>query len=133
VVVTRKKLLILDDNASFAESLCDVLAQQGFDVRWSAQPSQARILVTALPVNVLLVDVNLVTASGIDVAQQFYREHLVESVVFLTGSVEMNESDIPEPLKSKSIVLHKPVDKDMLLEAIARLSPRVSESSTSTI
>src|SRR5258708_2291843 len=75
LILIRKKLLILDDNASFAESLCDVLIQQGFDVRWSAQTSQARTLARATRADVLLVDVNLGSTSGTEVAQQFYREN----------------------------------------------------------
>jgi two-component system, OmpR family, response regulator RstA len=127
--LTRKKLLILDDNASFAESLCDVLSQQGFDVRWAAQASDAHALATASGADVLLVDVNLGAASGIEVAQQFYRENLVRGVVFMTGSIDMNQNDIPELLKKRSVVLHKPVDKETLLNAIASLSPKASGSS----
>lgn len=129
LTLPRKKLLILDDNASFAESLCDVLTQQGFDVRWSAEPSLARSLASASRADVLLVDVNLGSASGVKVAQQFYRENLVSGVVFMTGSLDMDQSDVPETLRDVSVVLHKPVDKEMLLKAIASFSPRAAESS----
>jgi FixJ family two-component response regulator len=129
----KKKLFILDDNASFAESLCDVLTQQGFDVRWSAQASQAQRLLSASPADVLLVDVNLGTASGIDVAQQFCRENLVSGVVFMTGSVDMDQSGVPQALRDKCVVLHKPVDKGMLMDAIGSLTPKASESSSSGI
>lgn len=118
----RKKLLIVDDNGSFAESLADVLSQQGFEVRWAAQAAKARTLARDFRPDVLIVDVNLVTASGIEVAQQFAHEELASGFVFLTGSVDMDQRDIPESLKSIAVVLHKPVAKEDLLSAIETLS-----------
>ncbi len=123
----QKKLLILDDNGSFAESLADVLSQQGFEVSWTAQAAKARTLARSFLPDVLIVDINLVTASGIDVAQQFARERLANGFVFLTGSVDMDQRQIPESLKSIAVVLHKPVAKEDLLEAIAALGEEVPE------
>jgi FixJ family two-component response regulator len=80
--------------------------------------------------DVLLTDVNLGSASGIEVAQQFYRENLVGGVVFMTGSIDMDQRDVPESLRHVSVVLHKPVDKEMLLNAIATCSPKAESSSS---
>ena len=118
----RTSLLILDDNASFAESLADVLSQQGFHVRWAAQTAKAHALAKASPPDVLIVDINLVTASGMDVAEQFAREDLVGGVVFLTGSVDIDHRQIPEALRNRAVVLHKPVAKEMLLNAITSVA-----------
>ena len=118
----QKKLLIVDDNGSFAESLADVLSQLGFEVKWATQASKAKILAREFLPDVLIVDVNLVTASGIDVAQQFARERLANGFVFLTGSVDMDHRQIPELLKPVAVVLHKPVAKEDLLGAIETLS-----------
>jgi len=118
----RKKLLILDDNASFAESLADVLSQQGFEVQWSAQASKARVLARTFLPDVLIVDINLVTTSGIEVAQQFARERLANGFVFLTGSVDMDHRQIPAALKGIAVVRHKPVAKEDLLSAVEMLS-----------
>lgn len=83
------------------------------------------------------MDVNLVTASGIEVAQQFVRERLARAVVFLTGSVDLDQSDIPDELRPISQVLLKPVEKEDLLHAIATLATngagvgKASDSTTS--
>lgn len=121
VALIRKKLLILDDNGSFAESLADVLSQQGFEVQWAAQVMKAKTIAKAFSPDVLIVDINLVTASGIDIAQQFQRERLANGFVFLTGSVDMDHRHIPESLKPIAAVLHKPVAKEDLLGAISEL------------
>ena len=118
----RKKLLIADDNGSFAESLADVLSQQGFEVKWATQASKAKTLAREFLPDVLIVDVNLVTASGIEVAQQFAREELASGFVFLTGSVDMDHRQVPAALKRIAVVLHKPVAKEDLLGAIETLS-----------
>lgn len=118
----RKKLLILDDNGSFAESLADVLSHQGFDVQWAAQAKKARALARSFLPDILIVDVNLVTASGIEVAEQFAGERLANGFVFLTGSVDMDQRHIPESLQPVAVVLHKPVAKEDLLNALERLS-----------
>ena len=118
----RNKLLILDDNRSFAESLCDVLSQQGFEVKWASQSAQARMLAMQFTPDILVVDINLVTASGIEVAQQFAREGLAGGFVFLTGSVDVDHRHIPDSLRSRAVVLHKPVAKEDLLGAITALT-----------
>jgi len=128
----KRKLLILDDNASFAESLSDVLSREGFETRWSPQAAAARKLAVEFHPEVLIVDVNLLTVSGIDVAQQFCRDRLVGFVVFLTGSVDMDQSDIPAELQPIAVVLHKPVEKEDLLDAISRLSRKLPGAAASS-
>jgi DNA-binding response OmpR family regulator len=128
----RKKLLILDDNGSFAESLADVISHQGFEVQWASQVAKARTLARSFLPDVLIVDINLVTTSGIEVAEQFARESLANGFVFLTGSVDMDQTHVPEPLKGKAVVLHKPVAKEDLLEAIEALSGEASGVSKTT-
>ena len=123
----RKKLLIVVDNGSFAESLADVLSQQGFEVKWAAQAAKARTLAKDFLPDLLIVDVNLVTASGIEVAEQFAREELASGFVFLTGSVDMDQRQVPAALKSIAVVLHKPVAKEDLLNAIETLSREDSD------
>lgn len=127
-----QKLLILDDNASFAESLADVLSREGFAVEWASQSGVAYKHAIASRPDVLIVDVNLVTVSGISVAQQYYRDRLVGAVVFLTGSVDMEQRDIPADLERIAVVLHKPVEKENLLEAISRLSQKAPGATASS-
>jgi hypothetical protein len=52
-------------------------------------------------------------------------------VVFMTGSIDLDQSQIPEDFRSRSVVLHKPVDKETLVNAIASVSVKASESASS--
>jgi len=122
-VLTRKKLLILDDNAPFSESLCDLLTQQRFDARWATAADQARAAAETTQPDLLIIDVNLGDHSGLEVAQQFWTSKLVTAIIFLTGKIDFDMSEVPVQLKAISVVLHKPVDKETLLEAIAKLTP----------
>jgi FixJ family two-component response regulator len=131
VVVKQTSLLILDDNSSFAESLSDVLARSGFACRWRSRPAEALKLAAIAAPDVLLVDVNLGTVSGIEVAQKLCRTNRSMGVVFMTGSIDLDQSQIPEDFRSRSVVLHKPVDKETLVNAIASVSVKVSESASS--
>jgi two-component system, OmpR family, response regulator len=119
----RKKLLILDDNAPFSELLCDLLTQQGFDARWATGADDARAAAESAPPDVLIIDVNLGTCSGLHVAQQFWTLKLAAAVVFLTGKIDFDMNQVPTELKGIAEVLHKPVDKETLLETIAKLTP----------
>ncbi len=121
--MTPKKLLILDDNAPFSESLSDLLAQQGFAARWTTVADEAHTAARTDRPDILIVDVNLATRSGLDVARQFWNEKLTTAVIFLTGKVEFDIAHVSAELKAKSLVLHKPVDKETLLDAIAKLTP----------
>ena len=131
-MVKQTSLLILDDNSSFAESLSDVLARSGFASRWTSRPAEAMKLAASVAPDVLLVDVNLGIVSGIEVAQQLCRLNRTMGVVFMTGSIDLDQSQIPEDFRSRSVVLHKPVDKETLVNAIASVSVKASESASST-
>ena len=130
-MVKQTSLLILDDNTSFAESLSDVLARAGFACRWASQAAEAMKMAGSAAPDVLLVDVNLGAMSGIEVAQQICRKSRTTGVVFMTGSIDLDQSRIPDDLRSRSVVLHKPVDKETLVNAIASVSVKASESASS--
>lgn len=126
----QTSLLILDDNSSFAESLSDVLERSGFSCRWASRPEEAVNLAAGATPDVLLVDVHLGTVSGIEVAQRLCRHNRMLGVVFMTGSIDLDQSHLPEDLRSRSIVLHKPVDKEALVRAIASVSAKESGSAS---
>jgi FixJ family two-component response regulator len=89
-------------------------------------------LAASVAPDALLVDVNLGIVSGIEVAQQLCRLNRTMGVVFMTGSIDLDQSQIPEDFRSRSVVLHKPVDKETLVNAIASVSVKASESASST-
>jgi len=116
-------VLIVEDNEGFAETLAEVLKSRGFQTHWVATPEDAHVASRARLYDLMIIDHGLEGQSGIDVARALAQEKLIQRVVFLTGRVSMNESEIPANLKGRAAVLHKPVEMDDLISTIQQLTP----------
>ena len=109
----RLKVLIVDDNPDFAESLAPVLIARGYEVRTSYGGNQALAMLDAYDPDCLLLDLAMPGMSGSELAQAV-RERRGEGVVLVAisgrgdlgvGSAELGHVDH---------WLTKPVDFDAL-------------------
>src|SRR4051794_23851430 len=116
-------ILIVEDNAGFAETLAEVLSSRGFETHWVTTPESARSIAEQRRFDLMIIDHGLDVHSGLDVAREFAAENLIDRVVFLTGRISMSERDIPENLSGRSALLHKPVEMDDLVRTIRSILP----------
>lgn len=116
-------VLIVEDNEGFAETLAEVLKSRGFQTRWVATPEEAHASAAMCRYDLMIIDHGLEGQSGIEVARKLANDDLIDRVVFLTGRVSMNDSEIPANLKGRAAVLHKPVEMDVLIATIQQLTP----------
>ena len=67
----RLRCLIVDDNASFREEMCGLLAEQGLDVVGAAgSAADAHRQIAELRPDVALIDIDLGGESGLELARQ---------------------------------------------------------------
>ena len=125
-MMTRKTLLVVDDDPDIADVLAAILADEGYAV---ATGSDGRVLETALadPPDLVLLDFQMPVMDGVEVCQRLRQDPRTRDipVIFLTAT--------PEPLVRRRLgdcrydgLIPKPCDLDELLDTVASLCPVLS-------
>lgn len=119
------KVLVVDDDSSFASTLADILALRGYEVITASEGAAAlaAILDEADPPLVALVDIGLPDISGLEVARKLRESRSGTQVVILTGDASV-ESAIGAVRADTVDYLVKPVQPPTLLDTIERASER---------
>jgi DNA-binding response OmpR family regulator len=114
-----ESILIVEDDAAFADTLRSFLESQSFRVSAVATGAEAVGLITAVDVDLILFDLTL---TGFRV-QQFYdavkaaRPHLCPRIIFMTSD-DSHPSDDGFVRRQKGISVWKPFPMDLLLETV---------------
>src|SRR5258708_2026151 len=87
-----RRVLIIDDDADFAESLCDILEPQGYIVATARTPAEARERLKSFDAKVVLVDVHLRGASGTRLIAQLKDEHPSLTFIMMTAYAEVSSA-----------------------------------------
>jgi two-component system, sensor histidine kinase and response regulator len=121
-----KRLVVIDDDQPFCETMQDVLQAEGFDVRTAVDGSAGIALVREWKPDLVLCDLHMRPLSGHDVLRALRGDPATATVpvVFLTG----DRADATERATMElgaDDFLPKPVRQEVLLRAIrGRLSRR---------
>jgi two-component system catabolic regulation response regulator CreB len=80
----RQTILVVEDEASIAETIIYALKTDGFAPLWKRTGREALAALDAQPVALVVLDVGLPDANGFDVCRELRRRHAVP-VIFLTA------------------------------------------------
>ncbi len=113
------RILIVDDERDFAESLADILLSRGYEVRITPGPEEARAAAREWEADLALLDLRLGRANGVDLIPDLraIRPSLIS--LMLTGYAD-TEAAIIALQRGAYDFLRKPVDIPVLLAAISR-------------
>lgn len=78
-------VLVVEDDSSLTELLCERLGREGFRVRSASTAAEAQAALEERAFDVILLDVGLPDASGFEIAPQLRRLHPEASLIFLTA------------------------------------------------
>ena len=81
-------ILIVDDDRDFAESLVDLLVAQGYDTQICDEPEAAIAAVASNDVAVVMLDVRLGVASGVDLMSRLKAERPDLICVLMTAHID---------------------------------------------
>lgn len=81
---TRQTILVVEDEASIAETITYALQTEGFTSVWKTTGRDALAALNAQPVGLIVLDVGLPDMSGFDVCRELRKQHAVP-VIFLTA------------------------------------------------
>jgi two-component system KDP operon response regulator KdpE len=81
----KKKILVVDDEAPIRELLASYLAQHDYEVVPAANGSEARRLIEAEAPQLVILDIVLPDADGMDLLSAARQTHPALPVIMLTG------------------------------------------------
>ena len=87
--MTMVKLLLVDDEARFVETLSKRLTARGFDVEGALSGPEALARLDARPFDVVLLDVWMPGTDGLEVLKQIRRLHPSVRVVLVSGNASI--------------------------------------------
>ena len=111
------KLLLVDDETRFVETLSKRLTARGFEVEGAFGGPQALEMLDARPFDVVLLDVWMPGMDGLEVLKMIRRLHPAVKVVLVSGNASINAAVEGIRLGATNYLL-KPVDIDELMAKV---------------
>jgi DNA-binding response OmpR family regulator len=108
--MTTERILVVDDDHEFAESIAMRCRGLGFEVETACTPLAAIASMVAHPPDLLCLDVNLPTGNGLDLCEYVVRNSTVPQmpVIVLTGRTDRETVFRSAQLRTR--YLHKSTD-----------------------
>ena len=119
------RILVVDDEPGVRRAVARTLSRAGHDVAEAGSAEEALELIRSpevKPFEILLSDLIMPGASGLDLKREVLRAGSVPSVLLMTGFVGKLGAGVEGPL------LTKPFTPEQLLEAIREAAPRASHA-----
>lgn len=128
--VTKRRILIVDDEPTTSETLAFIFSREGYDARYARSAEEAtRIMLEWIP-EFTLIDVMLPGVNGIRLAAVITADHPECRILLFTGDLALAELLMSQDNRTGEFqILQKPVHPTVLLETARRLL-RIEESSS---
>ncbi len=126
------RLLLVDDEARFVDTLSKRLAARGFEVGKAFSGQEALDSLAASPYDVVLLDVRMPGMDGLDTLRAIRKAHPLVQVILLSGHASINAAVEGMRLGASDYLL-KPTDlEDLLAKAEAAFEKkRIEEEQAS--
>lgn len=113
------RVLVVDDNADFAENIAEILEMEGYDTRIAHDGPSALAYASEHPFDVALVDVRMPGMDGITLYGKL-AELRPEATFFLMTAFSTEERLAQGLAAGVRAVLDKPVEVENLLQLLPR-------------
>ncbi|MCU0336486.1 MAG: response regulator transcription factor [Sediminibacterium sp.] len=123
------KILLLEDERMFSETVRRYLTQHGFDVEVAFDADQARKMFAENPYQVLLLDVYVPGDTGIELCRSFREVNSKVPIILLSSSNEMQNKMDAFSLGADDFII-KPVSMEELLAKVKVFIKRTYEETT---
>ena len=123
----KKKILIIDDDANYIESIKMILEARGYTVDFALNGEQGLEQAKKFCPNLILLDVMMATRSeGFEVSREFAKDDKLKSIPIILVTGIRNEMNLPfgfEPDEKwipVKAILEKPIVPEQLLAEIEK-------------
>ena len=121
---SRRRIAIVDDDASLVESLCDLLADDFYSIEIAAEGARARKILSDPGIRVVLLDVRLAGENGFTLMNQVRSRRGDLMFVVMTAHAEV-ESAVEALRHGAHDYLRKPFHPEELLASLNRCFDRL--------
>jgi DNA-binding NtrC family response regulator len=140
--VTRKRLLVLDDDPGVVDFLCESLVERGFDVETHTSPEKALGRIKAEPFELVITDIRMPGMNGTDILRAILSRRPNQLVLLMTafGSIELAVASvragacdfIAKPFKIEALVfaIERAFRDRKMRREIVRLRTQLRDSHT---
>lgn len=117
--IIPKRILIVDDDETYRESLCDMLMEEGFHCECVEHGHQALALLHSQPVDVVITDHQMPLLDGITLIEKItnHRHLRTIPVILMSGSLDRRIQE-DGYLAGAYSVLTKPIEFKSLLSSV---------------
>ena len=119
-----KRILLVDDDPTVRDSLNDVLVAEGYFVIPAENGQQALDLANQLPVDLVLLDLNMPVKNGWDTFERLTAEHPLIPIIIATARPNQLFTAVSA---GAGALLEKPMDIPTLLRAMEKLLAETAE------
>ena len=123
--MTRRRILLAEDEAGLRRTLTDLLASQGYTVKSSADGAEAQSLAEHEPFDLLVLDVMLPSRTGFDVCRNLRKAGIQTPILMLTARSELSNKVQGFKAGADDYLTKpfEPVELKMRIEALLRRVP----------
>ena len=119
-----KRILLVDDDPTVRGSLSNVLVAEGYSVIQAENGQQALDLATQLPVDLVLLDLNMPVKNGWDTFERLTAEHPLLPIIIATARPNQLFTAVSA---GAGALLEKPMDIPTLLRTMGKLLAETGE------
>jgi DNA-binding response OmpR family regulator len=113
----RRRILVVDDEASIRQLLSEVLAGSGYHVDVAEDGAAAWEALQAKSYDLLITDHNMPKITGVELVRHMRSARMGLPVVMVTGELPEDDPDSPPPLQIAATVL-KPFSLEALIATV---------------
>jgi len=121
---SQRRILVVEDDPDFRANLVEWLADSGYDVREAANGQEAIAVATDEPFHVVVTDLKMPEADGLELLEWYKEMHPETSVIFLSGQATVQDAVKALREWGGFDFLEKPVDMTVLNTVIERAIAR---------
>jgi DNA-binding response OmpR family regulator len=114
----KKRILIVDDDASVRKALGKVLEDEGYNIMLAADGREALEQFESEPVDLLLLDIGLPIRNGWDTFERITSQAPAFPIIIITGKANQHDMAVAAGVGA---LIEKPLDVSQLLKTIQEL------------
>jgi DNA-binding response OmpR family regulator len=120
--VSKKRILIVDDNPEIRSMISKWLGKKGFEIREAADGDEALVIARAEQPALIVLDVMMPGVSGWEVARELKQDPSTSSIrIVVLTAIGKSMNEMTSPLYGADAFLDKPFDVQKLEDVIRDL------------
>jgi len=115
----KDRILIVDDDRQYIAQLAELLEDEGLEVGFATNGSDALKMVQAVLYDIIILDINMPRMSGLDVLKELKESKSTKMVPVLMSTGESDKETVVTAIKlGADDYIVKPIDSNVLFDKL---------------